>query len=145
MGKLFFNAEQKNMILTLYRHHDRSSSFSALARRFCIKGGKGTVQRWHRRWNHDAASLLRKKGAGRPRILSKPQVTRYVRQPIQRSNRKHEPIHYSTLLPRVIDNSGKNLSLRTLQRYGKEDAHCRAKRTHIITVNECKYMIHAST
>ena len=64
--------------------------------------------------------MQHKAGAGRPRALSKREVQQHVRTPILRANRAHKAVHYSKLLPGVQQKTGKELSLRTLQRYGKD-------------------------
>jgi transposase len=103
-----------------------------------VNGGKTTIQKWHAQWNGSAASLQHKQGAGRPRKLSRAQVKQQVERRIVAANRRHEAIHYTTLLPAVQAATHSDVSLRSLQRYGKEDTGVKNKRTNKRTANESK-------
>jgi hypothetical protein len=50
--------------------------------------------------------------------LSRREVQQHVRTPILRANRAHRAVHYSKLLPAVLQKTAKELSARTLRRYG---------------------------
>jgi hypothetical protein len=47
-------------------------------------------------------------------------------------------VHYTTLLPAVRAKTGKELSLRTLRRYGKEQLGAKQKRSKKRTADESK-------
>jgi hypothetical protein len=81
-----FTPQLKHHILTQYRSNDRDYSFQSLAIRYGIKGGKGTIQKWHQRWKGTPESLMNKQRSGRPRILTRTQVYRYISQPIIKKN-----------------------------------------------------------
>src|SRR6185437_16077306 len=68
------SAEAKHHILLEYTPGDSTRSFAALARRHTIRGGKGTLSRWHSRWDRTPASLERKAGSGKTSLLSAEQV-----------------------------------------------------------------------
>ena len=138
----YFTARQKAYILSLYSPRKRGFSFSALAAQFGVPGGKSTVQWWWKQYDGTITSLEHKRGQGRPRLLTRNQVASYVLQPIRRKNRAHQPNHYGELISRIERNTGKNLSARTIRRYGKEDSRIKQKRTQKITVNEREYTIH---
>jgi len=131
-----FTPEQKHEVLLEYSPSSPTHSFSALARRHAVKGGARTVQRWHARWNRTPASLQHKAVSGRPRILSRAQVSRHVRVPILAANRAHRAVSYSSLLPTVRQKTGKQPSLRTLQNYGKEELGGKKKHTKKRTADE---------
>lgn len=122
-----FSADAKHAILLEYQPRSRTHSFAALAARHGVVGGKRTVQRWFEQWDGTVRSLQHKKGAGRPRALSRAQVSRDVREPILAANRAHRAVHYTQLLPRAQQASRTNLSLRTLQRYGKQELGVKQK------------------
>jgi transposase len=130
------SADAKYHILLEYRPRSPTHSFAALAARHNVKGGKQTLYRWHRQWDGTARSLQRKEVSGRPRILSRAQVSRHVRAPILAANRAHRTVHYTNLLPSVLRRTGKQLTLRTLQRYGKEELGARQKHTRKRTTDE---------
>lgn len=133
-----FTPAQKHSILLEYSPRSPSQSFSALATRHGVVGGKQTVQQWHSRWNGTAASLQHKKVIGRPRILTPAEVKRHIRTPIQKANRSYTPIHYTQLQSRVEQKTGKKVSVRTIRRYGKQELQARQIRGKKRTANECQ-------
>jgi len=133
------SAEAKHHILLEYSPRSTTHSFEALARRHAIAGGKRTVLRWHARWNGTPQSLMRSAGSGKARILSRVEVSRHIRAPILAANRAHRAVHYPDLLPRV-QAAGTQLSLRTLQRYGKKELSVKQKRGVKRTSAESEYI-----
>jgi hypothetical protein len=131
-----FSADTKHHILLEYRAGDAARSFSALALRHAVKGGKRTVQRWHRQWDGTPASLQRRQGSGKACLLSRAQVSRHIRAPILAANRAHRAISYTQLLPRVQSKTGKLVSIRTLRRYGKEQLLVMQRRSKKRTADE---------
>ena len=132
------NAETKHAILLEYTPRSATHSFVALAQRHGIAGGAKVLQRWHARWDATAASMKEGKSSGRPRVLNRAQVSRHVRAPILAANRAHRAIHYSELLPTVRQKTGTEVSLRSLQRYGKEELGAKQKHTKKRTAAESK-------
>jgi hypothetical protein len=116
-----FTPEQKHEILLEYQPRSPTHNFSALAARHLIIGGGKVVKRWHDRWNHTAASLQHKSVPGRPRRLTPAEVKRHIALPIRRRNRAHLPVHYNELQPVIAERTGREISVRTIQRYGKEE------------------------
>jgi len=139
------SAEAKHAILLEYSPRSRTHSFSALARRHSVSGGSKTVCRWHQRWDGSAASLQEKQRSGRPRKLSSGQVQQYVRRPILAANRAHRPVSYTQLLPSVQAATDPQLSLRTLQRYGKDNLRIKSKATKKRTAVESESPQHTGS
>lgn len=137
-----FNAVTKHHILLEYTPHDKNRSFSALALRHSIPGGKKVVRDWYRRWNGTELSLHRKKGSGKQCLLSRAQIARHIGTPIRAANRSHRAIHYSDLLDAVRAKTRKQISIQTIRRYGKEILHGKNKHTDKRTKQECKRMRH---
>jgi hypothetical protein len=133
-----YTAAHKQSILTHYQAGVRGAGFAALARRFAVQGGAGVIQRWHAQWDKTVQSLEEKPRPGRPRVLSKTQVTRHVAAPIRNSNRAARVVRYGRLLPQVQAATGTNVSLRTLQRYGHDEAEGRQTRGKKRTADECE-------
>jgi transposase len=131
-----FPPEQKHSILLEYIPRSTTHSFAALAARHGVAGGGNTVQIWHQRWDGTAASLQRKEGGGRPRALNSREVQQHIRTPILRANRAHKVVHYTALLPPLQQKTGKEMSLRTVQRYGKEKLGARQRRGKKRTAEE---------
>jgi transposase len=134
-------AEYKQFILTKYRRNSRGFGFAALAQQYGIAGGGRTIQRWYEQWNGTAASLQHKYGAGRPPLLNEEEVIQHITTPIQKKNRQSHPVHYTNLLRPLQEQTGKKISLRTIQRYGKKNARIKSKRTIKKTEWECKFIM----
>lgn len=135
-----FTPQQKHNILTHYSAHQRGAGFKALARRFAVQGGHKLIREWHARWDGTPVSLEHKGGAGRPRVLSTRQVQQHVRAPILRANQAHTAIHYTDLRASIQRKTGKSPSLRTVQRYGKEEQGAKQKHTKKRTAVESEYI-----
>jgi hypothetical protein len=129
-------AEAKHTILLEYQPHSTTHSFSALARRHSIAGGADVIRHWHDRWDGSASSLQRRPVSGRPRLLSRAQVSRHIRAPILAANRAHRAIHYTDLLPKVRQKTRTQLSIQTLRRYGKGELDVKQKRSKKRTADE---------
>ena len=127
----------KDRVLREYRARDRNYSFRALALRFNIKGGMAVIQRWYQRWNGTPQSLERKKGSGGKCVLTSRDVQRYILKPIEKKNKKHQAVHYSELKESIEQAVGHPVSLRTIQRRGKEEAGIHDQSTIARTHMEC--------
>jgi hypothetical protein len=134
-----FTPEQKHEILTHLRSRSSTQSVDSIAALHGVKGGRRTLNLWLSRWDGTPQSLQHDKGAGRPHILSRAQVSRHVRAPILAANRAHRAIHYSSLLSSVQQKTSKEISARTLRRYGKELLGAHQKHTKKRTADESKY------
>ena len=130
----------KHHILTQYLPHSHENSFSALAARYNVKGGRRTVLRWYIQWDGTPRSLEHKRGAGRHRLLSAAEVNENIRVPILERNRSHHAVHYTDLVDPTRERTGKNVSLRTIQRYGEKILRARDKTTRTRTEDECTYL-----
>lgn len=131
-----FSAERKHEILLEYSPRSATHDFAALTQRHSVGGGARVVRRWHERWNGSAASLQRRPGTGSAPILSRAEVTRHVRAPIIAANRAHRAVHYTDLLAKVKRKTRKQLSLRTLRRYGQQQLRAKDKHTTKRTAQE---------
>jgi transposase len=134
----------KHFILTMYQRQTRGSGFDALAAQYNIPGGGKTVQRWYEAWDGTPESLKRKPGQGRPRKLSEAEVRRYVLTPVRKRNREGIPIQYREVLAPLQEQTGKRVSLRTVQRVGKENADINSKPITNKTKWECKNHMHTT-
>jgi transposase len=134
--------EWKHFILTQYRPRQHGSGFDALARRYGVVGGGRTIKDWYDRWDGMVESLRRKAGAGRPRQLSSSEVQQYIIAPIREKNRRSHAVRYTDLLQPLQQKTGKKVSLRTIQRYGKKSGGIKSKRTIKKTKWECKFLKH---
>jgi transposase len=134
-----FPPEQKQSILLEYTPRSTTHSFAALAARHGVAGGGNTVQLWHQRWDGTIASLEHKPVSGRPRVLSTREVQQHVRTPIHRANRAHRAVHYPAVAEAARQKTGKEVSLRTIQRYAKEELGAKQRRGKKRTAEESEY------
>ena len=134
-----YTPEVKQLILSQYSSSDATRSFRALSHQYGMEPSGGTISRWYSDWDGTIESLQHKQGAGRPRILTRSEVTKYIQQPVAKANRSNTAIDYNEIHTRVEEKTGQELSLRTVQRYGKEDAGIKSQSTHAVTVDERQY------
>ena len=132
-----YTSHFKHNILTEYRRGNRKHSFSALAVAYGIKGGKQAIHYWHKQWDGTPESLERKWGGGRAPLLTPAQVQKHIITPIRKRNKKHMAISYPEMIESVEHHVGKKISLRSLQRYGKEQGGVREKSTIPSTLDGC--------
>ena len=132
-----FRPTFKHDILKQYTAGDRHHSFRALARRYSIPGGKSVIESWFHQWNGSPHSLERRRGTGRRALLTPKQVERLLVKPIRRCNRNHLAVEYPELREAVEHEVGHSVSLRTIQRYGKEKGGIHDQSTIPRTPEEC--------
>ena len=130
---------QHSPTICRWREH---SSFAALARHFNISGGRKVVRDWFRRWDGTPLSLERKEGSGRRALLTPSQVNKLITKPIRRCNQNHTAVEYPELWKSVQQELGPDISLRTIQRYGKKQEGIRNKTTIPRTSAERSYVSH---
>jgi len=132
-----YPTEYKQSVLLFYKNQKPKPSFRLTAKHFGIKGGAKTVTRWYKCWNGTAASLEPKPKSGRPRILTKAQVRKYVGYPIRSLNRKHQPVSYTKRYRSILRQTKKKFSISTLKRYGHEIIGIKKKKISKRTHYEC--------
>ena len=133
------SAEVKHAILLEYTPRSATHSFAALAARHAVEGGADVVRHWHDRWDGTLQSLEEKQRAGRPRALSSEQVEEYIRAPIAAANAVHRAVHYPTVAAEAREATGVEVSLRTVQRYGKEELGAKKGKGKKRTADEREY------
>jgi hypothetical protein len=101
----------------------------SLSQQYNIKGGSKTMSRWLQQWDGSPASLERREGSGRHTILTPQEVKDYIQLPIRNKNRSFKPVHYTDLLPSVTQKTGKEISVETIRRIGREQLGVKQKRT----------------
>jgi transposase len=133
-----FTPEQKHEILVEYQPRSTTHSFSALAARHAVGGGGRTVRNWFTRWDGTPASLQHKKGAGRPSILTHLEVQRHIATPVRKKNRAGERVTYSQVAQLVREKTCKQISNRTVRRYGKEQLGIKKTTGRKRSADECE-------
>jgi transposase-like protein len=133
-----YSDEFKQEVLSHHHEGQRGSGFGALARRFQVAGGKRTISRWFNQWDGTIASLQAHQTVGRPAILQPAEIQQHIGTAVRSHNRHHRSIHYTDLLAPVRAATHTSLSLRTLQRYGKQTLQIKNKSAKKRTERECK-------
>ena len=132
-----FTAQQKKHSILLHLQSRRDDQTpDHIARLHGVSGGRRTLNKWREKWDGSAASLERTAVSGRPRLLTSTQVKQLIHTPIVKKNRAHTAISYTQLLPSILQKTHSQITLRTVQRYGKRDAGIKMKHTKKGTVNE---------
>ena len=130
----------KHNILTLYQPNVYNKGFKSLSTQFKIQGGAQTIKNWYDRWDGTEQSLNRHPTTGRKPILNTTQIRQFIKTPIRKKNQTHKPIHYQTIYQNLKKTINKQISLRTVQRYGKETFGIKQRTTKKCMSRECKYM-----
>jgi transposase len=133
-----YSSNFQHHILSQYQSNQRDKGFHSLARLYNIKGGRHTVKNWYKRWNGTINSLQHKRGAGRPTLLNSTQLKQHILTPIKEKNKNHQGVNYRFIHQNLKLKINKNISLRTIQRYGKEKLNIKNKRTQKHVKQECK-------
>ena len=134
-----YTPQFKHHVLTTYYESRPRPSIRGLARRFNIKGGHVVVRQWIRDWDGTVQSLERKAGQGRPRILNTTQVKQLIGKKIIENNRAPSPIHYAELYDTIPRKIGRQISPRTIRRYGHDAGRIKVKRTIKRKPIECTF------
>jgi hypothetical protein len=129
-------AQQKHDILIHCEHRQQGESEVDIAALHGATVTRETIWKWRQRWNHTPHSLEHKGGAGRPRILTREEVSRHVRAPILAANRSHTAVSSTKILPLVRQKTRKKIALRTLQQVGKEQLQAKSRTTRKRTKEE---------
>jgi len=131
-------AQQKHDILIHCQSRCSSDSDVSIAAAHGVTATRKTLFNWRKQWNGAPESLERKKTAGRPPLLTPSEVSQHIRAPILAANRAQRAIHYPEVQHQVQTKTGKKITLRTLQRYGKEKCLIKEKTVHKRTRAECE-------
>jgi transposase len=134
----YYTSIYKQNIVEYYIQHHSGESFSSVAKRFSIKGGHVTVARWYHDYDGTIESLEPKFRSGRPHILNNNEISQNITNVIRSSNRAGRGIHYTNLVEPIQQKTSKQVSLRTIQRYGQEKG-IKSKRTTKRKASECKH------
>ncbi len=137
MGK--YPSSFKQYILQQYTPYQYGNGFKSLANRYNIAGGGRTVKNWYDRWDNTEISLKRKQGSGRTTILNERKIKTHVLNKIKNKNKEIKTIHYSDLKKSIEKKTNKSISLRTIQRYGKDRMGIKNVTKNKKTTKECKY------
>lgn len=116
-----YSSEYKMRVVEYYIVHHSGESFRSTARHFNIGGGHSLVKTWFDKYDGTLQSLESKRSPGRPRLLTHQQVVATVVQPIEEKNEAMQAVRYNEVLPLVRSETGADPSLRTIQRYGREE------------------------
>ncbi|CAF0985160.1 unnamed protein product [Didymodactylos carnosus] len=129
-GHETYTASFKNNVLQEYRRGIHGCGFKSLAKGCKIKGGHTLIAQWYRQWDGTIGSLERKSGGGRPRSMTKQEVTRYILNFVKRKNRQYKPVDYRTVQSHIDTSLHRKVPLSTIQRYGRKECGIKSKQTN---------------
>jgi hypothetical protein len=131
----YYNVVYKQQVVSYYINNQPNCSFRSVAKIFNIKGGAKTISRWFN--NKDNLEIKPK--SGRPRLLSKFVINKYIYDEIKYNNQQSTPIHYNKIKNTINRKLQTNVNLRTIQNYGKQLFNIKSKKTIKRTSDECNY------
>ena len=131
--------EVKHSILSHYTSPNNRDTLSSILSLHDIRASRQSVNNWKNQWDGTIESLKHKSVSGRPHILDQRELTRYVETPIREANQSSVPIRYTSIANSIRQKLNKNISDRTIQRYGKEELGGKMGRGKKRSADECKY------
>jgi transposase-like protein len=123
-----YSPEWKQSVLEECEPGTLHAGFAALARRHHISD-RSLVQKWYKRWDGTKESLEKKTRPNRERKLTEEESAEHVLGVVEQCNREGRVAHYDAVQKKVKHATGKDVSLRTLRRYGKRDHRITEKQT----------------
>jgi transposase-like protein len=122
-----YTPEFKQRVLSQYQPGIRGSGIRAVAKQFNIKDHK-VIAHWLKKWDGTSESLNKGTHPNRKWKLTE-ENDKYVRDFVLKKNKKHEHVDYKMVSEAVKKGTGKEVSLRTIQRYGQKDYNFSSKQT----------------
>src|SRR4051794_18423202 len=116
-GNEHYDASFKQRVLLEYRPGRRGPGPKALAKRFKVKDEK-SIREWLAVWDGSVESLGRKEGSGRKRKLTHEEEETHIKKFVVERNREGKAVGYKDVVAEVQEQTGKDISLRTIQCIG---------------------------
>jgi transposase len=115
-----YDAPFKHRVLQYYKPGVRGHGARATASRFLLPDHSLVLQ-WAAQWDGTVESLERKVGSGRKRKLTHEESTTHIEEFVRKRNKAGISTSYKEVKAEVESKTGKTVSLRTVQRIGRED------------------------
>jgi transposase len=113
------SCDQKQEILQEYQPKVRGKGFKSLAKTFKVKGGACAIRRWYKKWDGTKESLEKDSGGDRRSILSEKEKKTLISGFINKKAKK-DAADYREVHENVESKTGKKISVKSVQRLGKE-------------------------
>jgi hypothetical protein len=126
-------------VLEEYRRRISGSGFKSLAKRCKIKGGHKLIMSWYRRLDGTVDSLNSKSRGHRARAMTQQEITDYILEFVKSMNEKRAHVNYRMVQANVKSTLKRDVSIRTIRRYGKE-CGIRWKKAREITLRDGQYI-----
>jgi transposase len=110
----------KQRVLEWYEEQDPKPSWRAVAEHWRVKS-ENSVRQWYADWDGTVESLARKHGGGRKRKLTEEESKAHIKDFVIEKNREGKAVCYADAQKRVKEETGKDVSVRTVRRYGLKD------------------------
>jgi transposase-like protein len=135
-----YDAEFKRSVLSEYLPGVKGAGFAALAKRFHVKGGAMLVRSWWiaQKRNESLTKRTRPHRAGK---LSPAEIGAYIREFVTAKNQSKVAVDYGDVQAHVKKKTGKDISLRTIQRLGRQKANLTWKQTSRSLISEGQFTL----
>lgn len=118
----------KLRVISEYQPGVRGHGFAAVAERFGVEH-KSVVRKWVSQYNGTKESLTKQTRPNNKRKMTLEESEEHINKFVAKKNKAGEAVDYGMVKKEVKEQLDKDVSLRTLQRYGHEDHGLTYKRT----------------
>jgi len=127
-GYAKYGAWFKQRVVEAYRGGMHGGSARAIAKHYELPCHK-LVTQWHAAFHGTSQSLEKKCAGGRKRKLEDEEAQTHVKEFIENANKRGKAVSYADVHREVKQQTGKTMSLRTIQRVGRRDFNITDKMT----------------
>jgi transposase-like protein len=120
----------KERVVREHQQGVRGKGFAALATRF--KVSKFLIENWWKKWNAGGRTIDAfedEAGGDRRSLLTEKEKQRHILDFVKSKNSKGEAVDYTDVHKNVVNHTKKNISLRSVQKVGKEEMNLSWKST----------------
>ena len=121
-----YSPQEIQTILEEYEPGVRGKGIRALAKHHNIKGGHMLLNYWMSKWDGTLKSLEKMSGGDRRSILTNQEKKKHVDQYITKCSKKNA-VQYPEVKEHIEEETGKSISLPTVQRIGHDLGHTSKK------------------
>ncbi|CAF3402309.1 unnamed protein product [Rotaria sp. Silwood2] len=130
-----YTSQFKHKVLEEYDRGISGCGFKSLAKRFKITGGHKLIMSWYSRWDGTGDSLDQRPRGHRTRTMTQQEVENYILDFVKSMNNQRIPVNYKKVQAYVESSLKREVSIRTIRRYGKE-CGIRWKKTRELTLRD---------
>lgn len=125
-----YSPAYKERVVREYQKGVRGRGFAALSKRFKIP--KSVIEDWWKKWiqaGQTIEAFAEEVGGDRKSVLTEKEKERYILDFVSHKNAKGEAVDYPDVHAYVVNCTQKDISIRSVQRIGKEEMGISWKQT----------------